>query len=181
MADNLRLYHIELHGGIRSMGYFRIALILGAIVLFLASPVWATTYYVKTTGDDTKSGTSEANAWQHVCRACTTMVAGDTVLIRAGTYNENCPSNGYCGGGGEPSCGPLTPKNSGTSGNEIVYKGYPGERPIIKGDNGGDYDDYSANLHGVSYIILDSLQITESWRGITIQDCDHITVKNCLA
>lgn len=149
------------------------------LATILANFSLAATYYVKPSGNDNNDGRSEPNAWQHISRACTTLVAGDTVLIRAGTYNENCPSDGFCGTGGEPSCGPITPKNSGSPGNYIVYKGYPGERPTIKGDLGGDYDDYAVCFYQKSYIVLDSLIVTESYRGIMIKDSHHITVKNC--
>ena len=142
---------------------------------------FATTYYVKPSGSDSNNGTSEPTAWQHIAKACTMLVAGDTVLIRAGVYNELSPDlYGMCAAeAGEPDCGPLTPKNSGTSGNEIVYKGYPGERPTIKGNLGGNYGDYAASLWQKSYVVFDSLEITNSYRGITIKDCNYITIKNC--
>lgn len=75
------------------------------------------TYYVSPTGDDSYPGTSKDSSWATIGRACNTLLAGDTVLVRAGTYNER-----------------LVPLNSGTSSSDrIVYLGYPNEYPVIDG------------------------------------------------
>lgn len=54
------------------------------------------TYYVSTTGNDSNAGTSTAAPWATITRALdstpasgSTLAAGDTVLIQAGTYTEN--------------------------------------------------------------------------------------------
>ncbi len=75
-------------------------------------------YYVATTGDDSQPGT-EARPWRTVQKAADTMVAGDSVFIRAGLYSEE-----------------VMPQNSGALGSEIVYKAYPNEEVIIEGDPG---------------------------------------------
>lgn len=46
------------------------------------------TYYVKTDGDDTASGLDWNNAWLTLTNAAATAGAGDTVVVGAGTYNE---------------------------------------------------------------------------------------------
>ena len=68
-----------------------------------------TTYYVKPTGNDSNTGlgTSDALAWKTIGKANTTLTAGDTVYIMAGTYYEQ-----------------IKPSNSGTSGNYITYSRY---------------------------------------------------------
>ncbi len=75
-------------------------------------------YFVATTGNDDNPGT-EALPWRTVQKAADTMVAGDSVSIRAGLYSEE-----------------VMPQNSGAPGSEIVYKGYPNEEVIIEGDPG---------------------------------------------
>ena len=92
------------------------------IVLFAASGVLfplsasAATYYVAPTGNDANSGT-QASPWKTIQKAASTMVAGDTVNIKAGTYNET-----------------ITMQNSGNSNNRITYQSYNNENVIIPQD-----------------------------------------------
>jgi parallel beta-helix repeat protein len=65
---------------------------------------------VATTGLDTNPGT-EAAPWKTIGKAASSLVAGETVYIRAGVYNEYI----------------INPVNSGTDGNYITYQAYPGE------------------------------------------------------
>ncbi|MHC4698897.1 MAG: right-handed parallel beta-helix repeat-containing protein, partial [Planctomycetota bacterium] len=75
-------------------------------------------YFVATTGNDNNLGT-ETLPWRTVQKAADTMIAGDSVSIRAGLYSEE-----------------VVPQNSGAPGSEIVYKAYPNEEVIIEGDPG---------------------------------------------
>ena len=72
-------------------------------------------YYVAINGDDNNPGT-EASPWRTITRAANTMVAGDTVYVRAGTYHER-----------------VMPANSGTPGNFISYKRYGTDTVTIDG------------------------------------------------
>lgn len=74
------------------------------------------TYYVSTSGNDNNAGTLSA-PWRTIQKAANTVAAGDTVQVRAGTYNEI-----------------VTMKTSGnaTSG-YITFQNYPGEAPIVDG------------------------------------------------
>lgn len=73
------------------------------------------TYYVAPNGNDSNPGTA-AQPWRTIQKAANTLVAGDTVYIRAGTYPER-----------------VIPQNSGSAGNYIVYAAYPGETVTIDG------------------------------------------------
>jgi hypothetical protein len=70
-----------------------------------------TTYYVDgAVGDDTNAGTSEGagNAWATIQKSADTVIAGDTVWVKAtGTYVEN-----------------VTATTAGTAGTAIWWKGY---------------------------------------------------------
>jgi len=80
-----------------------------------AAPAAAATYYVNCwTGNNGNSGAIGA-PWLTVQHATTTMVAGDTTYVRGGTCTENF----------------ITFANSGTAGNVITLRGYPGETAII--------------------------------------------------
>jgi hypothetical protein len=74
------------------------------------------TYYVSTSGNDNNAGTLAA-PWRTIQKAANTVQAGDTVQVRAGTYNEV-----------------VTLKTSGNSTQGyITFANYPGEAPIVDG------------------------------------------------
>jgi len=90
-----------------------------ALVILLAVPsLHAATYYVAppaSGGLDTNPGTL-ALPYATIQRAANVAVAGDTVLIRTGTYRET-----------------ITPANSGTIGARIIYQNYNNEVVTISG------------------------------------------------
>src|SRR5881409_3951220 len=49
-------------------------------------PAAATTYYVSPSGNDGNAGNSDAAAFATLQRAANAVKAGDTVIVRAGTY-----------------------------------------------------------------------------------------------
>src|ERR1043165_835518 len=68
------------------MNLSRLSCALGAAALCLAATsASATTYYVATNGNDTFNGSS-ANPWATLQHAVETIAAGDTILVRSGTY-----------------------------------------------------------------------------------------------
>ncbi|MBC8009491.1 MAG: putative Ig domain-containing protein [Burkholderiales bacterium] len=75
--------------------------------VFLAGTLHAADLHVATTGNDTTGNGAFATPYRTIQRAANLAVAGDTVLIRAGTYRET-----------------VTPANSGTSTSPITYKAY---------------------------------------------------------
>ena len=75
----------------------------------------ATTYYVAPWGNDDSLGTFDA-PWQTIGKAANTMVAGDSVFIRAGIYKES-----------------INPVNSGNPGAMITYANYNNEEVIVEG------------------------------------------------
>ncbi len=72
-------------------------------------------YYVDPGGSDSNPGT-EDYPWETIQKAADTLVAGDTVYIKAGTYQER-----------------VVPQNSGSPGNYITYAAYPGDTVTIDG------------------------------------------------
>ena len=68
-----------------------------------------TTYYVATTGSDSANGTSTSTPFATLQKAADVAGAGDTVLVRGGTYQQI-----------------VEISKSGTSGNEITFDAYPG-------------------------------------------------------
>jgi len=78
----------------------------------------AATYYVATqdpAAADTNPGTQQA-PWKTITQACRTAQAGDTVMIKQGTYREM-----------------LMPRNSGKPAAPIIFQAYPDDFVMIKG------------------------------------------------
>ncbi len=152
------------------------------VILFLlvASTANALTYYVDNTGgSDANDGLSVGNAWEHYQKACTLLVFGDTCFIRAGEYAEQ--SFDSVNFSGLIVYRGLYPKNNGTAGNEIVFKGFPGDAlPVISGRNQTAPIWSTANLTGKSYIVFDSIHFNYGWRGIYLESGNDITIKNCI-
>ena len=73
-------------------------------------------YYVAKTGNDKNNG-SFANPWLTISKAAATAVAGDTVKVESGTYNEWV----------------IIESHSGTASDPITFEAYPGDSPIIDG------------------------------------------------
>ncbi len=88
-----------------------------SVVIFFPTLLAATTYYVAPWGNDDSAGTFTA-PWRNINKAAQTMIAGDSVLIRAGTYLES-----------------VNPVNSGAPGMPIVYKNFSSEQVIVEGGN----------------------------------------------
>jgi hypothetical protein len=114
-----------------------------------------TTYYVSTSGNDNNAGTLSV-PWRTIQKAANTVKAGDTVQVRAGTYNEI-----------------VTTKTSGnaTSG-YITFQNYPGEAPIVDGTGlavGSSGQTGLFSLEGTfSYIVIQGFEIrnfSSSTRG----------------
>lgn len=76
----------------------------------------ASAHYVSTSGNDANPGTS-SSPWRTIQHAANVAIAGDTVYVRGGTYNES-----------------VTINVSGTaSGGYITFQNYPGETAIVDG------------------------------------------------
>ena len=105
-----------------------------------------TTYYVSTSGNDNNAGTLSA-PWRTIQKAANTVKAGDTVQVRAGTYNEV-----------------VTMKTSGNAtAGYITFSNYPGEAPIVDGTGlavGSSGQTGLFSLEGTfSYIVIQGFEI----------------------
>ncbi len=96
-------------------------------LLFFSLPLFATVYYVANNGNDANTG-NISQPFLTIFRAQTSVVAGDTVYIRGGTYAMTTAQvSTYSSIWAYVTL--LT--KSGTSGHRINYWAYPGERPVF--------------------------------------------------
>ena len=89
-------------------------------------------FYVRTTGNirfvdhtnglNTNNGQADTAAWKTLGKARTSMIGGDIVYIRAGTYDEIDADNRLL---------LLTRGIAGSNNNYTAFIGYPGELPVL--------------------------------------------------
>src|SRR5262249_840281 len=65
-----------------------VRLVARLCIVLLAVSASATTYYVSTTGSNNNDGLTTTSAWRNIQYAANHVVAGDTVQVLGGTYNE---------------------------------------------------------------------------------------------
>ncbi|HYM57163.1 MAG TPA: right-handed parallel beta-helix repeat-containing protein [Solirubrobacteraceae bacterium] len=91
-----------------------------------------------------------------ISAAAAVALAGNTVLVSAGTYNET-----------------VKPPRSGTAGAEIVFAAQPGATVTVRG---GSYGFYLASR---SYVTIDGFTVTATTSdGIVLKSSSHITVQD---
>ena len=130
------------------------------LVFFInTSIISATDYYVSTSGSDSNPGTKD-KPWKTPSYAATQAKAGDTIYLRDGTWKDEH----------------VVFANSGTSGNPITLKAYPGETPILDGVDGTDL---GIEARGKDYITIDGLTVKSYSSQIYIRDSIGSHVLNC--
>ena len=139
--------------------------------MFLYGDGQAAKHYISNTGSDSNNGHTTGAPWLTTGHACSTVVAGDSVLFMGGTYSDDMSPFG------DARTATMSMRASGTAGNPIVFKTAPGYgRATITAPTNG----FGIIVPGESYIVFDSLIITNCQRGIWIADeGNYITVKNC--
>jgi hypothetical protein len=144
-----------------------IAPVLTACLLLLSVPPrlfqsGGRVFYVAVSGSDANPG-SLTSPWRTIHKAANTLVAGDTVYIRKGTYRER-----------------VVPKNSGTdAGHPIRYAAYPGETATIDGTGLKVPDDEGLfQVEGKKYLVVSGLHIDNAgYAGIYVHNSRQITVE----
>ncbi len=137
----------------RALATVVVALLVGASALVVqASPASAAgTFVVAPWGSDTAPGTSSA-PWRTIDHAFDELRAGDTLVVRGGTYRERVKF----------WSGALNP---GTPSAPIRVVAAAGERPVVQG---------VLWLTGADHWIIDGLDVT--WDPDTGRDNEHMVV-----
>ena len=134
------------------------------VMLLVAGVAEGGTYVVSPQGNDSNPGTLD-QPWQTIYKANRTLLPGDTVLVREGTYQEQ-----------------IRPQRDGEAGRPIVYTAMEGENAVIEGEAG--------NLIVVvasSYTVIEGftircqaylnvLETAEYWIHLV---GNHITLRRC--
>lgn len=136
------------------------SLVSGTCAIFLAfSMSLAEKRYVdQVNGNDTYSGSSEAQAWKTITKANGALVAGDSAFIKAGTYTTY-----------------ISPANSGTSAKPIVYMNYGTDTVVIS-----NAAVFGLNLDGKSYIVVQGIFFRNLDRFLYMRNrSSHNTIAWC--
>lgn len=151
--------------------------------LLTAQSVW----HVKPDGDDSKDGTSIANAWKSWGKAFNetgSISAGDTVYFHDGIYyKDGTESAGYF----RASTNGYQITVDGTAGSPVHYRAYAGATPILDCDttsrSGTNYGIYASD---VSHVNFYGLTVRNVWanvndnlsEGWTLSG-DTVVIENC--
>lgn len=103
------------------MKHFRLFIASIALFLMASTAGHAATYYVATNGNDGNSVSQAQNLatpWKTIQHAATNMKAGDTCIIRGGTYRETVTLPSGC---------------TGTASSPVTFKAYGTEKVVING------------------------------------------------
>jgi parallel beta-helix repeat protein len=121
---------------------FRFSLTAFAALFLLVAHVEAATYYTATAGNDSNAGT-EQQPFRTVKRGVSVLKTGDTLYIRAGTYNEQLSEGSFTASG-----------SSWTS--PITVSSFPGETVILRpSTTSGNVAVFGTGT--VSYLIINDL------------------------
>jgi hypothetical protein len=173
----------------RKSKYLLILTICSLLLLNEVVEAQAATYYIALSGSDSSPGTL-SQPFRTIAKGVSVLRPGDTLYIRAGTWNEQIDMS----------------TKTGTAGNYITVAAYPGESVtisttaypfsikgtysvnnayfifeglILDGSNAGNtyYWTIGNNSH---HIIARNLEI-KNWKGngILVQDADNIQIINC--
>jgi parallel beta-helix repeat protein len=126
----------------------KILIILLGVAIIMAIDGYASahTYYVDKNGNNNNAG-SETFPWLTIQKAAVMAKSGDVVYIKNGIYVEK-----------------VAIQNSGTSGNMITFKAYPGHAVIIDGTGNAGWHGV-VSLHGKRYVKLENLEIRNNRIG----------------
>ena len=114
----------------------------------------AATYTVAPNGNDNNPGT-EVLPWKTIQKGCSSVSAGDTLLIRAGAYNEK-----------------VHLSVSGTASAYITISAYPGETAILDG-TGIVTPRYTLIAENVSYVKISGLTLC----NVLLTEPDGIVIR----
>jgi hypothetical protein len=140
----------------------KISPVVSFVCLIFSCNAMAGTFYVALTGNNALSGSS-THPWRTLQYAAYRVSAGDTVLIRSGSYSG------------------FRAKSSGSSGLPITFRA-ESRASVVLNDTGPDaWHGSLINIEGYDWWHLEGLEVTGAHlsAGIDIRLADHVTVRHC--
>ncbi len=142
----------------KALSAFCFIMLAGAVTSASAKDI-----YVSTTGDDRNGGDSSSAPLATIAAASARALAGDTVYLMSGQYNEA-----------------VIPVSSGTSGQPITYKSFGTGPAVISNVNVGIF------VSSLSYLIFDGISVNGANQPpkatvntfVAIQNSNNIIVRN---
>ncbi len=144
--------------------------LLSALCFLICLNSEAATYYVATNGNDGNSGTSTPSPFLTLQRGVDAARAGDTIIVRAGTYGSNGVGSGNF---------PVFINSAGSSGAPITLKSET--KWGAKLDCGLNCHSYINLQSGAAYWVIQDFEVTNTyWAGIWANNASgptNITIK----
>ncbi len=113
-------------------------------------------YYIDAVnGSNTNPGT-EARPWATLQKAHGTLLPGQTVMVRKGTYTS---ATNYA---------VLAINKSGLDGAPITYRNYPGERPLVKTTKG--VNNHGIEVRDAAYIVIDGFEVEGHVKQVSYEE-----------
>lgn len=138
-------------------------LLLLCVLLCFSLPASAADFYVDNSGspvcNNVPGNGSEANPWCTINYGIGQISSGDTLYVKAGTYNENVFIN----------------RPSGTPGTPTMLQTFPGHTVTILGNG---VDTGRVKIADTSFITFDGFIITNFNQGLFIDNSHNIIVQN---
>lgn len=104
-------------------------------------------------------GNGKETAYRDMNRVSAAVMPGDTVLIRQAIYTNS-----------------FVPQKSGSAGSPIIYRNYPGEKPVIVLKEKPALP--AIILDDKHHITIDGLTVDGAWSWALLWNASHITVEN---
>ncbi|MEM6261139.1 MAG: T9SS type A sorting domain-containing protein [Bacteroidota bacterium] len=145
------------------------SLYVSCILLLVALPAIATTYFIDPAGDNTNAGLSPAFPFATIAYGFSVAAAGDTLLLTKGTFYGTTV---------------LEDKN-GTPERPIVLKSMAADPLDFAVIDGESPPSQHVNLHGLhlkdcSWIVIENIVFRNCWRNvINLENSSYVTVLAC--
>lgn len=132
----------------------RVLFMVLAVLMAIQPAHAATTYYVATTGNDTTGNGTSGNPWRNPQKCVGIVVAGDTCVVRDGTYTD------HDGDGLVLYLATVKGAHSGTAGNPITFKAenLRGAKLLMPVANGAT--SFGVRIR-VDYQVIEGFEITD--------------------
>lgn len=156
--------------------YINLKSVWSLILIMSTAPLFAQTYYVATTGNNSYTATQAQNPltpWATIQKAADNIVGGATVIIAGGTYSEKVT---------------IPSTKSGTVAQRTVFQNATGETVIVDGGkpdpnvgvvNGSNTNRFQSQfkINGATYVTIKGIKVQNvQWYAISAEANAHYAI-----